>query len=94
MNVNNLSKPEVEKLSIEKKTAWFTEKHKYIFLFIIAIAFFLRLQGIDFGQPYILSPEESANLTKIICLFKHPLQIISADIPGLYLFFNTIISAL
>ena len=44
------------------------KRNNKFLLFFIVIAFYLRLQGISYGLPYVLNPDESVNLFKILSL--------------------------
>jgi len=66
-----------------------------LFLVFIVVAFYLRLQGINYGLPYVLNPDESANLIKMLSFcrifFKYFANPECINISPVFLFFNSLV---
>ncbi len=60
----------MEELSHKKNLKVLKLRSSKLLLAVIIVAFYLRLQGINSGLPYILNHEESENLIKLLGIFK------------------------
>ncbi len=60
-------------------------------LVILLIGFYLRIQGIYYGLPYVLNPQESSNLLGVIAPFKNILKFNTIHLPALFVYLNSII---
>lgn len=71
------------------------KRNNKLLLIFIAIAFYLRLQGINYGLPYVLDPNESDNLIKMLSLCRNCFQYFtnpeSINISPIYLLLNSFI---
>lgn len=77
----------MEKLLLHK----LNNKTSKLILLILVIAFYLRVHGIFFGLPYVLDPDESNFLNRILYLFKHFLNPNHAEIPNFFFYLNSIL---
>ena len=66
-------------------------KSPLLFLFIIAVSFYLRLPGIYNGLPYVLNPGESKNLIEILPISKHLITFNSFETSPVYFYFNALV---
>ena len=73
--------------------AWIKRNHREIqlILVIFLIGFYLRIQGIYNGLPYVLNPQESSNLLGVIAPFKNVLKFNTVHLPTLFVYLNSII---
>ena len=60
------------------------------FFFILLVAIYLRFQSFDFGMPYMLVPEESYYLLKILYLTHHFLNPDTVAVPNFFLYLNSV----
>ncbi len=72
------------------------KRNNKLFLVFIVFAFYLRLQSINYGLPYVLNPSEASNLFQTINLFRNlPGYLFSPEgvhISPLYLLLSNLIS--
>ena len=72
------------------------KRNNKLLLVIVIIAFYLRLQGINYGLPYVLNSEESANLVQMLGFWKNIFRYLanpeSINVSPVFLFFNGIIA--
>lgn len=62
-----------------------------LFLFMIFVSVYLRFPGINYGLPYVFSPQEGSNLLTVVSLFKNPLGIGSYELPSLFIYLNALV---
>lgn len=76
----------------DNKLIYFVEnKKKQIFLVILLLAFFIRIQKISIGLPYILNSSESQYISDLLVLIKNPFKIHVFNEPSLFLILNSIV---
>lgn len=67
------------------------DKKYQLLIFVLLVALFVRLQSVKFGLPFALNPDEPNYLSKILYLTKYFLNPGTADIPGFFLYFHSLI---
>ncbi len=74
------------------------KRRNKLLLFFIVIGLYLRLQGINYGLPYVLNPDESDNLIRVLGFckncFKYFANSACINISPLYLLLNSFVICL
>ncbi len=69
-----------------------TDKKTQLLLVIFLTALYLRFQGLYYGLPYVLNPQEADNLVKIIAPLKWISKINAIHLPTVFTFLNTFVT--